>query len=129
MPFVRSIGRWAMTALVINCIIGSGIFGVPTELIRLVGRASPIAMVVAGVEQATIMASMAKVASQFSEPAGPYLYVRTAFGRFAGIQVAWFSMLAPSVEQRRTQISSSFRSDWCRNRTCSRLVLTTVNGA
>ena len=27
MPLVRSIGRWTMTALVINTIIGSGVFG------------------------------------------------------------------------------------------------------
>ncbi len=38
MTFVRSIGRWTMTALVINCIIGSGIFALPGELNRLLGR-------------------------------------------------------------------------------------------
>ena len=48
MPFVRVIDRWTMTALVINCIIGSGIFGVPSELTRLLGRAGPLAMLVAG---------------------------------------------------------------------------------
>ena len=41
-----------------------------------------------------IMASFAEVASQFSEPGGAYLYVRTAFGRFAGLQVGWFWLLA-----------------------------------
>lgn len=94
MAFVRSIGRWTMTALVINCIIGSGIFGVPSELIRLLGRASPLAMVVAAAAMAVIMACFAEVASQFSEPGGAYLYVRTAFGRFAGLQVGWFWLLA-----------------------------------
>ena len=38
MTFVRSIGRWTMTALVINCIIGTGIFGLPGELTRLLVR-------------------------------------------------------------------------------------------
>src|SRR5262249_33104720 len=94
MAFVRSIGRWTMTALVINCIIGSGIFGVPGELSRLLGRASPFAMVFAALGMAVIMACIAEVASQFSEPGGPYLYVRTAFGRFLGIQVGWFHLLA-----------------------------------
>lgn len=94
MAFVRSIGRWAMTALVVNCIIGSGIFGVPSELSRLLGRASPIAMLVAGAAMAIIMACFAEVASQFSEPGGAYLYVRRAFGRFAGLQVGWFWLLA-----------------------------------
>jgi amino acid transporter len=94
MAFVRSIGRWAMTALVINCIIGSGIFGLPSELTRLVGRASPVAMLVGALVMSVIMACMAEVASQFSEAGGPYLYVRTAFGRFTGLQVGWFWLLA-----------------------------------
>jgi amino acid transporter len=94
MALVRSIGRGAMTALVINCIIGSGIFGVPSELARLLGRASPLAMLVAAAAMALIMACFAEVASQFSTPGGAYLYVRTAFGRFAGIQVGWFWWLA-----------------------------------
>ena len=95
MPFVRSIGKWTMTALVINCILGSGIFGLPSELTRLLGRASPIAMIVGGLAMASIIVCLAEVASQFSEPGGPYLYVRTTFGRFAGMQVGWFALLAP----------------------------------
>ncbi len=94
MAFVRAIGRWTMTALVINCIIGSGIFGVPSELTRLLGRASPIAMIVAALVMSIIMACIAEVASQFSEAGGAYLYVRTAFGRFVGLQIAWFWLLA-----------------------------------
>ncbi|HEX9120565.1 MAG TPA: APC family permease [Terriglobales bacterium] len=93
MAFVRSIGRWTMTALVINCIIGGGIFGLPGELTRLLGRASPLAMIFAALGMAVIMACVAEVASQFSEPGGPYLYVRTAFGRFLGMQIGWFHLL------------------------------------
>lgn len=94
MGFVRSIGRWTMTALVINCIVGSGIFGLPGELTRLLGRASPFAMIFAALGMAIIMSCIAEVASQFSEPGGAYLYVRTAFGHFMGIQAAWFHLLA-----------------------------------
>jgi APA family basic amino acid/polyamine antiporter len=90
MSFVRSIGKFGLAALIVNSIIGSGVFGVPTELIKLVGRASPIAMVVAGLVSAIIMACFAEVASQFSEPGGPYLYARTALGHFAGTQAGWF---------------------------------------
>jgi basic amino acid/polyamine antiporter, APA family len=93
MTFVRLIGRWAMTALVINCIIGGGIFGLPGELTRLLGRASPFAMILAALGMAVILACFAEVASQFSEPGGAYLYVRTAFGRFAGMQISWFDSL------------------------------------
>src|SRR5215469_15696736 len=93
MAFVRSIGRWTMTALVINCIVGSGIFGVPAELTHLLGRASPIAMIFAALGMGVFMACIAEVASQFSEPGGAYLYTRIAFGRFVGIQIGWFSLL------------------------------------
>jgi basic amino acid/polyamine antiporter, APA family len=94
MTLVRSIGRWTMTALVINCIIGSGIFGLPGELNRLLGRASPFAMIFAALAMALIMACSTEVASQFGEAGGPYLYVRTAFGRFMGIQIGWFHLLS-----------------------------------
>lgn len=93
MAFVRSIGRWSMTALVVNSIIGNSIFGLPGELTRLLGRASPLAMLVAALIVSMIVACMAEVASQFAEAGGGYLYVRRAFGRFAGVQVGWFSLL------------------------------------
>src|SRR5436190_8737951 len=94
MSFVRSIGRWTLTALMINCIIGSGIFGVPEPLIATLGRASPIAMIVAGLCMGVIVACFTEIGSQFSEPGGVYLYARTAFGRFAGLQVSWFWFLS-----------------------------------
>jgi amino acid transporter len=94
MPLIRSIGRWTVTALVVNSIVGASIFGLPSELTRLLGRASPIAMLVAAAIISIIIACMAEVASQFTETGGPYLYVRTAFGRFAGLQVGWFWILA-----------------------------------
>src|SRR5215469_16445244 len=94
MPFLRSVGRWGMTALMINCVIGSGIFGVPGELISILGRASPLAMLAAGLGMTIFVLCFAEVASHFSESGGPYLYVRTAFGRFPGMLVAWFSWLA-----------------------------------
>jgi basic amino acid/polyamine antiporter, APA family len=83
-----------MTALVINTIIGSGVFGLPAELTRLLGRASPFAIILGALGVAIIMACMAEVASQFSEPGGPYHYVRTTFGPFFGIQIGWFHLLS-----------------------------------
>ena len=94
MAIVRFIGRGTMTVLVINTIIGSAIYGVPSEIIRLVGRASPLAMIMAAIAMAIIMLPVAEVASQFSEPGGMYLYARTVFGRFVGLQVGWFWLLA-----------------------------------
>lgn len=90
---VRVIGRWTLTALVINSIIGSGIFGLPSTIAGLLGKASPYAYLLAAVGIGIIMACFAEVASQFRDAGGPYLYARTAFGRFTGLQMGWLAWL------------------------------------
>ncbi len=90
---VRAIGRWSLTALVLNSIIGSGIFGLPSVVAGLLGRASVYAYLVAAAGIGVIMACFAEVASQFREAGGPYLYARVAFGRFVGIQMGWLAWL------------------------------------
>ena len=86
---VRAIGRWSLAALVVNCIIGSGVFGLPSILAGLLGRASIFAVLVAAAAMAVIMACFSEVSSRFAQTGGPYLYAQEAFGRFLGIQVAW----------------------------------------
>jgi APA family basic amino acid/polyamine antiporter len=73
----------------VNCIIGSGVFGLPAVLAGLLGRASVLAVILAAIGMGVIMACFAEVTSRFTETGGPYLYAREAFGRFMGIQVAW----------------------------------------
>jgi amino acid transporter len=90
---IRVIGRWSLTALVVNGIIGSGIFGLPAPLAAAVGSASPWAALLAGAAMAVIAACYAEVASQFTATGGTYLYVRHALGRFAGLQVGWMTLL------------------------------------
>src|SRR5262249_14327916 len=94
MTLLRVIGRGALTALVLNYIIGSSIFGFPGTLAHDLGALSPLAMIVGGIAEGIIMACAAEVASHFSEAGGFYLYVRKAFGRLAGLQIAWFWILA-----------------------------------
>jgi amino acid transporter len=95
MTVSRTIGVWALIGLMLNNMIGSGIFGVPGELASMLGRLSPVACMLAGLGMAIVVACFVEVGSQFSESGGPYLYVRTAFGRLLGIQVAWFTALTP----------------------------------
>jgi basic amino acid/polyamine antiporter, APA family len=91
---VRAIGRWSMVALAVNSIVGSGIFGLPAPVAGLLGRASPFAVLLAGAGMGVIIACYAEVASQFTETGGTYLYLRRAFGRLVGVQVAWLSLLS-----------------------------------
>jgi amino acid transporter len=89
----REIGRFALTALVVNAIIGSGIFGLPDDVARELGAAAPFAYVLAALGIGVVMGCFAEVASRFTAAGGPYLYARAAFGRLAGIQVGWFAWL------------------------------------
>jgi amino acid transporter len=91
---VRAIGRWSMVALAVNSILGSGIFGLPSAVAGLIGRASPLAVLLAGAGMAVIVACYAEVASQFTETGGTYLYIRRAFGRLLGLQVGWLTLLS-----------------------------------
>jgi len=83
-----------MVALAVNSIVGSGIFGLPAPVAGFVGRASPFAVLLAGAGTGVIIACYAEVASQFTETGGTYLYLRRAFGRLVGVQVAWLSLLS-----------------------------------
>lgn len=87
-------GRWTMVALVINSIIGSGIFGLPSQLAASLGPRSPWAVLISGVLVGIIMACFGEVASHFQQAGGPYLYARVAFGRLVGIEVGWLLWLS-----------------------------------
>jgi basic amino acid/polyamine antiporter, APA family len=91
---VRTIGRWSLTALMINSIIGSGIFGLPSVVAGRLGSKAPWAYVIAGAGVAVIAGCLSEAASQFREAGGPYLYARETLGRFWGIQIAWMTWLS-----------------------------------
>lgn len=82
-------GRWTLTALVINTIVGSGIFGLPSIVASYLGKQSPLAYVIAAAGIGVVLACFAELASQFGVSGGPYVYAREAFGRFVGIEVGW----------------------------------------
>jgi amino acid transporter len=94
---VRAIGRWSLTALAVNSVIGSGIFGLPSVVASYLGKRSTVAVLIAGAAIGIIMACFAEVAARFSEAGGPYLYARTAFGRLTGILVGWTLYLAQTA--------------------------------
>ena len=88
---VRAIGRWDLTALVINGVIGSSIFGMPAVLAALTGAWSPVTSILGGLGILTILLCHAEVASRFTDPGGSYLYAREAFGPAVGYQMGWLS--------------------------------------
>ena len=91
---VRGIRRWDLVAIVINAIIGAGIFGLPSRVYALIGSYSIIAFVACALVVALIILCFAEVGSRFDATGGPYLYAREAFGPTVGFQVGWLIWLA-----------------------------------
>ena len=86
---VRGLGRWDFTAIVINTIIGAGIFGLPAKIYAQIGAYSLIAFLACAVIVGLIVLCYAEVASRFSETGGPYLYAKEAYGSLVGFEVGW----------------------------------------
>lgn len=88
-PLLRQFTALGLWLLVVNGMIGAGIFGLPAEAARLTGAWSPLMFLVCGLLLAPVMLSLGEVASHFRGTGGPILYTRTAFGRLAGFQTGW----------------------------------------
>jgi amino acid transporter len=85
----RELGRWDLTAIGVNQVIGGAIFALAAALASNTGTWAP--WLIAGVALASLLIalSFAEVASRFEGTGGSYLYARAAFGRFAGFEVGW----------------------------------------
>jgi amino acid transporter len=88
----RAIGRWDLTAAIVNGVIGSAIFGLPSALAALTGAWSPLAALVAAAGVLLIVLCFAEVASRFDRHGGVYLYAREAFGPLVGFEVGWLML-------------------------------------
>jgi amino acid transporter len=86
---VQAIGRWSFAGLVLNTIIGTGVFILPGTLGGALGWWSMLAWLIAAALTGAMIFSFAEVASRFSRAGGAYLYGTAAFGPFIGIQMAW----------------------------------------
>ena len=83
------LGRWDLTAIGINQVIGGAVFAMPAALAAIVGGWSPFLIVGVGIASMMIALTFGEVASRFDGTGGPYLYTRAAFGRFPAFEVGW----------------------------------------
>jgi amino acid transporter len=93
-PLTRQFSVVALWLLVINGIIGAGIFGVPARAAELLGAYSPIAFVLCGLLMAPVILCFGEVSSYFRGTGGPILYTRAAFGPVVGFQTGWTFYMA-----------------------------------
>ena len=91
---IRAVGPFSLTAIAVNGVIGAGIFAMPSTIGALLGRASPIAYLVAGAAAILIALSFAEAGSYYDRAGGPYIYTREAFGDLIGFEVGWMFLFA-----------------------------------
>jgi amino acid transporter len=91
---VRGIRKWDFVALVLNSIVGAGVFGLPSRAYALAGVHSLLAYVVCAVPVFLIILCFAEVSSRFKDTGGPYIYARATFGHLVGFEIGWLTWMA-----------------------------------
>src|SRR5687767_3204131 len=95
----RELGKWDLTAIGINQVIGSAVFLLPSQVAAQVGTWSPIAFLGIGFASLLVALCFAEVGSRFEGTGGPYLYTRAAFGRFVAFEVGWMQWVTRVTSQ------------------------------
>ena len=95
----RELGKWDLTAIGVNQMIGGAIFFLPSQVAAQVGSWSPIAFLATGLASLLVALCFAEVGSRFERTGGPYLYTRAAFGRFVGFEVGWMQWVTRVTSQ------------------------------
>jgi basic amino acid/polyamine antiporter, APA family len=95
----RTLGRWDLTAIGINQVIGGSIFLLPSQVAGVIGAWSPIAVAVMGLASLTMALCFAALATRIDGTGGPYLYTRQAFGDFFGFEVGWMQWFTRAASQ------------------------------
>ena len=93
----RELGRWDLTAVGVNQVIGGGIFALAAGLALNTGSWAPWLIVGVAAASLLIALSFAEVGSRFEATGGPYLYTRAAFGRFPAFEVGWMMWFTRSA--------------------------------
>ena len=89
----RALGKWDLTAIGVNQVIGGAVFAVPASLALSLGAWSWCAVGLVGLLAMAIALNFAEAGSRFEGTGGPYLYARAAFGRFVSFEIGWIGWL------------------------------------
>lgn len=90
----RRLGAAGLWLLVLNGMVGAGIFGIPAEAARLAGAWSPALFLLTALLVAPVLLCFSQLASGTRESGGPARYVQIAFGAQAGFQTGWALYIA-----------------------------------
>lgn len=88
-PLPRRLTGFSLWLLMVNGVVGAGIFGLPGEVARLAGSAGVWIFPLCAALIMPIVLVFAHLGSRFVGTGGPMLYTGTAFGSFIGFQTGW----------------------------------------
>jgi amino acid transporter len=90
----RDIGFFGASFLVLNAMIGAGIFALPGKVAVNAGLLSPWLFLIVGVLFLSVVLTFAELASYYEKTGGPVIYATEAFGPLAGFSTGWVIYLA-----------------------------------
>lgn len=93
-PLVRRLTVVGLWLVVVNGMVGAGIFGLPGQAAKLAGAFSPWIFLLCGLLVLPIMLCFVELASRFEGTGGPVRYAERAFGPFVAFQVGWAFSIA-----------------------------------
>lgn len=129
----RSIGKWSLILLIINSIIGAGIFGLPSQVFARSGVYSLLAFAACAIVVMSFILCFAEISSRFDKTGGPYLYAYNALGPFPGFLTGWLLLLSRIFNYATlinllviylSHFSDDFKNDYVR--AASILVITSI---
>jgi APA family basic amino acid/polyamine antiporter len=87
----RALGLWAALSIVVGTTIGSGIFRVPSEMIRAVGSPARVfgVWIFGGILSLFGALTYAELSAMMPEAGGEYVYLNAAYGPFLGFVYGW----------------------------------------
>ena len=87
----RALGKWDLTAIGVNQVIGGAVFSLPAVIAMHLGSWSWIAFAFVALLSMAVALNFAEAGSRFDGTGGPYIYTRAAFGRFLSFEVGWMT--------------------------------------
>ena len=119
----KEIGVWGLTANIVNIMIGAGIFALPALVAGVMGAGSIFTYLFCGILIMLVILCFAEAGSKVNTTGGPYTYIETAFGHYAGFMAGIFALgsnmlasaaVANALVQVLATINPVFELEWVR---------------
>ncbi len=94
---VRRLTLLGVVALAVGNMVGTSIWTLPAPMAKAAGPLALAAWAVTAVGYFFIARTYARLGTRWPRTGGPYVYVREAFGDFAGFQTVWSYWLSATI--------------------------------